>query len=284
MRGVDDMKKKIIFVGIFSVLLIVLFGSIKLYSDRYYAQKLIREIKEENMEDIVRILDKNPSCINTFPYITAKLWRSPMNLRVTYPLTEACYSDNIELIKLLLERGADVNCNDGVTPLSATYVQKGENWYEISVLLIESGADLNYVTAYSGNHLSILQDIVESRSGGNAPDYIPEDADEVRAAFDYAIANCDHTQVRWMRVLQHSITFDRIEIVKFLLDEGYCDVNDTSVEMTALMFAARDSTPEMVQLLLDYGADKSIKDPDGKTAYDYAVKSDNKDIIAILEN
>ena len=50
------------------------------------------------------------------------------------------------------------------------------------------------------------------------------------------------------------------------------------------MFAAMDSTPEMVKFLLDYGADRSIKSTDGKTAYDYAVQFNNKDIIALLEN
>ena len=54
--------------------------------------------------------------------------------------------------------------------------------------------------------------------------------------------------------------------------------------MTALMFAARDSTPEMVQLLLDCGADKNIVSSDGKTALDYAIESNNEEVISILEN
>lgn len=85
-----------------------------------------------------------------------------------------------------------------------------------------------------------------------------------------------------MRVLQHSVSNDRITIVKFLLDEGYCDVNDNSIGMTALMFAARDSDAAMVQLLLDYGADKSVVD-DGKTAYDYAAEDDEKEIMELLK-
>jgi len=40
---------------------------------------------------------------------------------------------------------------------------------------------------------------------------------------------------------------------------------------------------EMVQLLLDYGADKSIETSDGKTAYDYPVQSNNNDVISLLE-
>lgn len=130
----------------------------------------------------------------------------------------------------------------------------------------------------------MLQDIVAVRPGAALPGYKPENKEEVIKSFDYAIEACDHDNVNWMRVLQNSVSNNRIEIVKFLLDEEYCAVNDTSVGITALMFAARDSTPEMVQLLLDYGADKSIKSTDGKTAYDYAVQSNREDIIAILND
>ena len=84
-------------------------------------------------------------------------------------------------------------------------------------------------------------------------------------------------------MLQCSVSNDRIEIVTLLLDKEYCDVNDTSVGMTAIMFAARDSTLEMVQLLLDYGADKSIKDDDGMTAYDYAVKFKRNESADLLK-
>ena len=48
-------------------------------------------------------------------------------------------------------------------------------------------------------------------------------------------------------------------------------------ESTALINAVyNDSGIEMVQLLLDYGADPSLKDSEGYTAYDYAVE--NKDV------
>lgn len=248
------------------------------------SKKLVEAIKSENLYAVEQIINKNPECINTYPSITSKWWHSAMNWRVCYPLNEACSTGNIELITLLIENGADVNCNDGLTPLSITYSSKVDNWYEISLLLLQNGASLDYTTEYSGEKSSVLQDIVQVRSGARAPGYIPESKEEVINAFKYALKNCDHKNVDWMRVLQHSVSNDRIEIVKLLLDQGYCTVNDVSVGMTALMFAARDSTPKMVQFLLDYGADPSITSADGKTAHDYAVQSNNKDVIAILEN
>lgn len=278
------MKRKIFIIII--VVLILAGGTLMMFlnSNYYYSKKLISAIREENIIAVQQIIDKKPTCINTYPSITSKGWHSAMNWRVCYPLNEACGTGNIELIELLIENGADVNCNDGLTPLSITYNSKVDNWYEISQILIKNGASLDYITDYSGGKSSVLQDIVQVRSGAALPGYKPESEEEVIKAFNYALENVNHNNVNWMRVLQHSVSNDRIEIVKLLLEQEYCTVNDTSVGMTALMFAARDSTPEMVKLLLDYGADKSIKSTDGETAYDYAVQFNNKDIIALLEN
>lgn len=277
------MKRKILIIIV--VVLILAGGTLTMFlnSNYYYSKKLISAIREENIIAVQQIIEKKPTCINTYPSITTKWWHSAMNWRVCYPLNEACGTGNIELIKLLIENDADVNCNDGLTPLSVTYSSKIDNWYEISQLLLQNGASLDYTTEYSGGKSSVLQDIVNVRSGAALPGYKPEGKEEVIKAFNYALEKCDHNNVNWMRVLQHSVSNDRIEIVKLLLEQGYCTVNDTSVGITALMFAAMDSTPEMVKLLLDYGADKSIKSTDGKTAYDYAVQFDNKDIIALLE-
>ena len=278
------MKRRILIIIV--TILILVGGILAAFftSDYYYSKKLVTAIKEENIIAVQQIVEKKPTCINTYPSITSKWWHSAMNWRVCYPLNEACDTGNIELIALLIENGADVNCNDGLTPLSVTYSSKIDNWYEISQLLLQNGASLDYTTEYSGGESSVLQDIVNVRSGAALPGYKPESKEEVIKAFNYALEKCDHNNVNWARVLQHSVTNDRIEIVKLLLDEGYCNVNDSSVGKTALMFAASNSTIEMVQLLLDYGADKSIKSFDGKTAYDYAVKFNNKDIMAILEN
>lgn len=277
------MKRKIIIIIVTVLTLVGVVFAMFLNSNYYYSKKLVKAIQTQNVTEIKQILEKKPTCINTYPSITSKGWHSAMNWRVCYPLTEACITGDIDIIELLIENGADVNCNDGLTPLSVTYSCKVDNWYDISLILIENGASLDYTTEYSGEESSILEDIVQNRPGANALDYIPEQSEEVLLAFNYALENCDHSNVNWMSVLQQSVSNDRIEIVKLLLDEEYCDVNNTSIGMTALMFAARDSTPEMVQLLLDYGADKSIKSTDGETAYDYAVEFNNEDVILILK-
>lgn len=253
-------------------------------SDYYYSKKLVKAIKAENIDEVIRILDHKPTCINTRPTFAPAVWISAMNQRSEYPLTEACITDNIELVKLLVKRGADVNGTNDFCPLSVTYTQKKDHWFEISSYLIENGASLDYVTYYSGGYSSILQDIVQIKPGANASDYIPENVDDVNSAFYYALEHLNHNNIEWMRVLQNSISNDRMQIVQYLLNEEYCDVNDTSLGMTALMFAVRDSTMEMVKLLLNYGANKNCVSSTGKTAYDYAVNADNDAMIALLDN
>lgn len=275
--------KKYFWIVVMAVFLFLSGGLVIFFnSNYYYSKKLITAIEAEDLTAVKNILEKKPECINTYPSITPKWWHSVMGWRINYPLNEACGTDNMELVEMLIEYGADVNCNDGRTPLSITYGLKGEHWYRMSLLLIESGANLNYSTEYSAGMVCVLENIVNVRPEGALSGYIPESEEEVKAAFYYAIENCDHSQVDWMSVLQESVSCDRLEIVRFLLDNDYCDVNDTSHGMTALMFAARDSTPEMVALLLGYGAEKDYVSSDGETAYDYAVKFNNEDIVSLL--
>lgn len=263
--------------------IIVMFTGCASVRNYFDSIELTSAIRGNDIQKVEEIVEKNPDCINTLPTVMTKGMLSAMNLRGTYPLTEACIVGNIDMIKLLVENGADVSCNSGITPLSVIYRDKPENWYKISLFLIESGADINYYTDWYWDCSSILQDIVQTRPGGSAIDYKPEDPDEVMLAFNYAMENCDHSKVNWMSVMQQSVTYDRIEIVTFLLDEGYCDVNDRLGSMTALMLAARDSTVEMVELLLTCGADTELVSDDGKTAYDYAVEFGEEGIADLLK-
>lgn len=281
------MRRKLIFNGVFIFILVTLICSTSVFffknSNYYYSKKLISAITEENIIAVKQIIEKKPGCINTYPSITPKWWHSAMNWRVYYPFNVACATGNIDLIELLIANGADVNCNDGLTPISIIYSSKMENWYNVSLILIENGASLDYTTEYSGGSSSVFQDIVDTRLDTEFPGETLDNQNEVIKSFDYALQHCDHSKVNWMRVLQHSVSNGRIEIVKLLLEQGYCDVNDMSVGMSALMFAARDSTPAMVQLLLDYGADKSLRCLDGMTAYDYAVRFNQTDVVKVLE-
>ena len=250
--------------------------------DYYYAKKLVSAIRLEDMEVIEEILEKRLDCVNTYPQTKGEeLFILIMDeYGMDYPLNEACETNNLAIIKTLIEAGADPNCKSHYyTPLSITYIRKRDQWYPISLYLIENGASLNYETEYSGETQVVLNNIVNQKAKNE------KDAKETFDAFIYAIERCDHNKVNWDILLNSCVTFERTEIVEYLLDENYCDVNNAdSSGKTALMVAAHSSTPEMVQLLLDKGADKDYIDPDGKTAYDYAIECENYEIAEMLSD
>ncbi len=72
-------------------------------------KKLFTSIRQGNLDEVVRILDKNPdliSCLAKAP---------PKKDDGQSPLMVAIKSDNLEVAHLLLDRGADVNFRDAPT-------------------------------------------------------------------------------------------------------------------------------------------------------------------------
>lgn len=275
------MKKHQRIILITLVAMVIIFAIITyLNSDLYYARLLTSAIVDDDKDAIAEILRTKPSCVNVYPTLAPEWWQALMHQSTEYPLVEACRIGNIEVVHMLVESGANVNIGSNFTPLSSVYSQKPDNWYELSLYLIDNGASLNYDSFYAGGN--ILTDILGHRPGSMLEKYGSEETSEVMLAFFNAIENTDCNKIKWERVLQHAITNDRHEIVEFLIKGNYCAVNDTSTGMTPLMFAARDSDARMVQLLLNAGADPSIVSDEGMTALAYAKRYGEDAVIALL--
>lgn len=271
------------FIVFLSGFFVLFLGVLACQGSRYAcSQRLVKAIMNGDRASIESILSKRPAAVNTMTSPFPQALCSLFDDRSTYPLIAACGAGDMETVVALVEHGADVNCSDGRTPLSITYSAKPENWYEISTYLLSKGAALDYRTEYSPDDASVLCDIVQVRPGARLEGYIAEDPAEVSAAFQFAVSRLDPGQVPWSRVLQHAVSNDRYEIVSWLIETGLCGVNDAATGMTPLMFAARDSTADMVALLLSCGADAALLSADGKTAHDYAVLSGNHESAALL--
>lgn len=267
--------KKICITVVSLVLIIGLTAIAFLNSNAVRASVLKRAIERKDLAKIEEIIEKTPDVINYVPFVLLR-----GEYRAYTPLTMACKVGDIEIVQMLMGAGANVNLSDGAdTPLSITYHSKNGDWYDISLLLLEQGACLDYTChrTYQGS-LEVVRDIL---IGSHA--CTKQDNENIRSAFLYALEHLEHDRIDWNAALRESVSYERHEVVTYLLENGFCDVNaDIAKGMTALMFAARDSNAEMVTLLLSYGADKTVASENGKTAYEYAVEFNKDPSVAVL--
>lgn len=104
------------------------------------------------------------------------------------PLILACYRNNNEVAKFIIENGGDINGNSNMgTPLMAAIV-KGNN--EIAQLLIEKKADLNLadkngitalIYAVQFQNKTVLANLIQNKADKNHKDK------EGKTAFEYAV-------------------------------------------------------------------------------------------------
>jgi uncharacterized protein YnzC (UPF0291/DUF896 family) len=139
---------------------------------------------------------------------------------------KACEDGDLEIVKLLIENGADVTAEDNYAIRRAS--QNGH--LEVVKYLIDNGADVtaedNYAirTASQEGHLETVK-------------YLIENGADVTAKNNYAI--------RWASANGH------LEVVKYLIDNG---VDVTADDNQAIRYASYYGYLEVVKLLKKHGA------------------------------
>ena len=86
-------------------------------------------------------------------------------------------------------------------------------------------------------------------------------------------------------IFDMAITYDNLELIKKLVEEGIYDVNETrrGSGLTPLMCATCYGRVEVVKYLLEKGADVRAREEKGLTAKDFARKMNKKTILALLQ-
>jgi len=164
-------------------------------------------------------------------------------------LNQAAYANDLATVKLLLRKGADVNAKDvaGETPLMNAAAEGNP---EMVRMLLAHGADVNSV---SNKEVGL--------NVKNGP-----------------IALGLHTP------LIMAAAYAGLDTIQVLLDHGAkVNVQDTR-GMTPLMLAVASDRPDprVVGLLLEKGADPKIKSGNGETALDWARKFQNGRVMQAL--
>ena len=279
------MKKKSVFliISIAVVVVVLVSISIALYSSHYhnnqdYARRLNTTIENGDIEALKMLL-KSPGNVNstTQPYIVALF----VDAYFKTPLQAACYEGNLEMVKLLIDAGADVNYVvprlAAFSPLMYAAGNESESNLDIVKLLVEKGARGNYSTLEGRDALREIVDF--SRGNQNSVEIVKQ--------LELAGANIKKSY-RGESILHMACGMGNSEIIRYLVKGRGFNVNDTDNEgYTSLMRVClpvyNQNKASDVRYLLDHGADRTIVSKEGKTAYDYAYENNRTDFCEILE-
>ena len=188
-------------------------------------------------------------------------------------------SNNLEKVRLLIDKGADVNALSKANRMPLDIAAQHEGNIEVIRLLLKNGADRAKATA-------ALISAARANDTAIAKLMLDQGADAKASGFGGLTA------------LMSAAQFGNVELVKLLLARG-ANVNAQSApsfgrpvkngplaigSLTPLLFAVTAGGPETVKLLLDAGADVNAKDVRGMTPIMLAVATDhpNESVIKML--
>ena len=181
----------------------------------------------------------------------------------------ACLKGNVDAVDVLLNAGADVNFADVNGDTCFMYAITGDCRKEILQTIIDHGAD---VDATDRHNVTLLVKACHKGNIGAINVLLNAGADPNAASADsetcliYATSRCFCKEVLWA-----------------MIDHG-ANVNATNKNNeTALMIACQVGTSDVINVLLNAGADPSTADENGDTLLHHAVyKNISKEILNII--
>lgn len=242
----------------------------------YQNKKLFGAIERDDYTGAKQAVEKG-AWINTRKHLLYAPNLIPQN---PTPLIIACEKGNENIISLLLDSGADINKKDsytGQTPLLAALHGTKANRFSIAMLLLEKGADAFAVQ----NTTSPLEETLVVLDSDNAQTI--KDGFEL---FKYLIEQqVDMDICRGKEnVLTFATRYGNYNVVEFLIKENYYGINSKDLAGdSALIVATKNNQTQILQLLLELGADKSLKDAKGKTACNYAMERGLMELVELLK-
>ncbi len=190
------------------------------------------------------------------------------------PFHYACRDGSSEVVQILLDGGAEIDLpnGDGQTGLMLAADRRDPEGVSVTKTLIEAGADVNAraadgVTAlFFANDTGVLKILLEGGADPNARDAKGEGVASVLLSPLWLYAADGHATV-----------------LRPLLEHGL-DPDTNTLGLPALFFFVQLGSPDLVEVMLEYGADPLVLDPQGQTPIDVAESSGKLEIARILSD
>ncbi len=252
------------------------------------ADELHQELNNDNIEKVKEIINQDISLLET------------PNPRGSTPLIVAASKGQTDLVKFLIEKGADINRANDFGNTSLHYAAWASD-FEAFKCLFDKGANINVVNSqgqtplqYScmGGNFEIMKYCVSSGMdikaecddgsslihwaayGGNLEMFKYLESE----GLDYNIGDKDGSPpIFW------AASGNRIEIIKYLVEEKNADVNFVDESGTIpLKSAIEGGHFEVANYLLEKGADINYKMEDNVTWLVLAAQNDNPELVKLL--
>jgi len=188
-------------------------------------------------------------------------------------LVEASERGDINSVKSLVERGADVNRN--VLGGTALFHAMDKGYTDIEKFLISKGADivtakdLLIINAAKDGDLNKVKKLIKNGSNINAQrTFTPLELAVSRSHKDVIVFLIENGAKIKNEFLKEAAQNNDIDTVKLLVANG-ADVKDTKYGVP-LISAASDGNIALIKFLLDKGADVNATSQCGETALDWA--------------
>ncbi|KAJ5078048.1 cyclin-dependent kinase inhibitor 2c [Anaeramoeba ignava] len=189
---------------------------------------LFKKIEENNYEGVLEALETESLRTRSEKKTKQKQGLSPLHAAILF-------HTNLDIVKLLVEKGADINEKSGYSPLH--YAMEGYSSDDISAFLILKGADVNIKMNYTPFHFAcihqaspkIIKLFIEAGAEINLP--------------------ANNTPLHYACIYKSGF-----EVVKLLIENG-ANIH-AKTKLTPLHCACQyKNDPKIVHLLIELGAD-----------------------------
>jgi ankyrin repeat protein len=190
-----------------------------------------------------------------------------------------------EMVELLLRNGADPNITfkKGATPIELAFEQ---NYMDTVAILYRYGAKITTIEcAVAVNDISKIKKLLENPN--NSPNYYRLLYYSTSAEVAELMVNKGayfNPRTNGVEMMERAARFGYREKVAFLLSKDVCvdSIVDKDMKLTPLAIAASKSRYDVVELLINRGANVNFKGKDNYTPLDYAVIGGNYKVVALL--
>lgn len=227
-----------------------------------YANDIFRDIKDGDLEAIEARISRGEDINQVDEFGLSALWY-------------AARYQQIEMVQLLLDNGADVHARDH--KMRATIIDSLHNF------ISRSGQErLEKIEHAKRNGLS--QSLIDNSYPARTPDGIDftesgaESWKSILTLIESSIEVSDDEIESHEELDQPDQVNSDIQAMAELLDKGYdINIQDANGE-TMLMRAVEKGSPGMVRYLLERGIDPELRDHEGRTAFEYVDAISNEDL------